>query len=185
MVARSGRSSAVGEDVAQPHEGYPVTGLWRIGLATPADAPRIAALSRDRIEAGLGWSWTAPRVVRSLADPDANVVVARSEGADVPMLGFGIMRYLDDEAHLLLLAVRSESAGCGVGSALLGWLERCAATAGLAQVMLEARQTNAGARAFYARRGYREIQTVPGYYSGREACVRLAKDLGMARVAPG
>jgi ribosomal-protein-alanine N-acetyltransferase len=151
-------------------------------LATRTDAAGIAALSRDRIEQGLGWSWTAPRVLRSIRDPAANVVVAHRSGR---MLGFGIMKYHDDEAHLLLLAVHVGASRRGVGSALVAWLERSALAAGIGQVYLEARLANGAARAFYARLGYREIQTLPGYYQGVEACVRLAKDLWLAPVAPG
>ena len=150
-------------------------------LATRADAPGIAALSRDRIEQGLGWSWTAPRVLRSIADRSTNALVS-ADGARV--LGFGIMKYHDDEAHLLLLAVRADAGRRGIGSALVTWLEQSARVAGVGQVVLEARLANAAARAFYAKLGYREIQTLPGYYQGREACVRLAKDLWLAPVAP-
>ena len=150
-------------------------------LATRADAPGIAALSRDRIEQGLGWSWTAPRVLRSIADRNTNVVIA----ADTErMCGFGIMKYHDDEAHLLLLAVRADAERRGIGAALVAWLEQAALIAGVGQVYLEARLANGAARAFYAKLGYREIQTLPGYYQGREACVRLAKDLWLAPVAP-
>lgn len=151
-------------------------------LARRAEAAGIAALSRDRIEQGLGWSWTAPRVLRSILDPAANVVTAQGGGH---MLGFGIMKYHDDEAHLLLLAVREQAGRRGIGSALVAWLEQSARVAGIGQVYLEARLTNRAARAFYARLGYREIQTLPGYYQGVEACVRLAKDLWLAPVAPG
>lgn len=150
-------------------------------LAAHADAAGIAALSRDRIEQGLGWSWTASRVQRSIRDPATNVLVAHRAGR---MLGFGIMKYHDDEAHLLLLAVHSRASRRGIGSALVAWLERSARTAGIGQVYLEARLANGAARAFYARLGYREIQTLPGYYQGVEACVRLAKDLWPAPVAP-
>jgi ribosomal-protein-alanine N-acetyltransferase len=146
------------------------------------DAAAIAALSRDRIEHGLGWSWTAPRVLRSMADPATNVIVAAQDGH---LEGFGIMKYHDDEAHLLLLAVRANAGRRGIGAALVAWLEASARTAGIGQVYLEARLTNQGARSFYARLGYREIQTLPGYYRGVEACVRLAKDLWVAPVAPG
>ena len=34
-------------------------------LAHRSDAQAIATLSRDLIERGLGWSWTARRVMRS------------------------------------------------------------------------------------------------------------------------
>jgi [ribosomal protein S18]-alanine N-acetyltransferase len=145
-----------------------------IRLATCNDAPGIARLSRDRIEAGLGWSWMSPRVLRSIVDPQTNVVVALDAAR---MLGFGIMKYHDDEAHLLLLAVRAAVARSGVGSLLVEWLERSARVAGAGQVLLEARATNAAARSFYRRLGYSEIQSLPGYYQGREAAVRLAKDL--------
>jgi len=151
-------------------------------LATRDDATTIARLSRDRIEQGLGWSWTTPRVLRSIRDRETNVVVAMS--ASVP-LGFGIMKYHDDEAHLLLLAVGDAHTRRGIGTALVDWLERAALVAGIGRVMLEARATNADARLFYQRLGYREIQSLPGYYQGREACVRLAKDLWVGRAVSG
>jgi len=149
-------------------------GEFTLRLAASADAPGIARLSRDRVEQGLGWSWTATRVLRSVHDAQTNVVVA--QGA-VGLVGFGIMKYHDDEAHLLLLAVQADAVRHGVGSALVEWLERVARVAGVGQVVLEARLTNQAARAFYARLGYHEVQTLPGYYQGREACIRLARDL--------
>jgi ribosomal-protein-alanine N-acetyltransferase len=158
----------------------PPVPTWR--LAQRGDAGAIAALSRDRIEQGLGWSWTAPRVLRSIADAASNVLVAMEDGH---LAGFGIMKYRDDEAHLLLLAVAANAGRHGVGAALVAWLEASARVAGIGQVYLEARVTNGAARAFYAKLGYREIQTLPGYYRGIEACVRLAKDLWLAPVAPG
>lgn len=148
-----------------------------IRLATSVDAARVAALSRDLIEHGLGWSWTPQRVHQSIVDPATNVVIAVSAGARV---GFGIMKYRDDDAHLLLLAVATGHARCGFGAGLLGWLEASARAAGLAQVHLEARESNAAARAFYLRLGYRECQVVDGYYQGREASVRMSKDLRVA-----
>ena len=156
--------------------------LPTLRLATATDAPAIAALSRDRIEQGLGWRWTAPRVLRSIVDRETNGVVA-ADGSRV--LGFGLMKYQDDEAHLLLLAVRAVAGRRGIGASLVTWLEQSARVAGIGQVYLEARLANGAARAFYARLGYREIQTLPGYYLGREACVRLAKDLWLTPVEPG
>jgi ribosomal-protein-alanine N-acetyltransferase len=151
-------------------------------LATRDDAQAIAQLSRDRIEQGLGWSWTALRVLRSIRDRETNVVVALDASES---LGFGIMKYHDEEAHLLLLAVRAERVRQGIGSALVDWLERSALVAGIGRVSLEARASNASARAFYLRLGYREIQSLPGYYQGREACVRMARDLWVERAVPG
>ena len=151
-------------------------------LASRDDALMIAQLSRDRIEQGLGWSWTTPRVLRSIRDRATNVVVAHDAGGP---LGFGIMKYHDDEAHLLLLAVRAERTREGIGGALVGWLEQSALVAGIGRVCLETRVSSVGARAFYERLGYREIKSLPGYYQGREACVQMAHDLWVGRAVPG
>jgi len=145
-----------------------------IRLALPQDGVRIATMSRDYVEDGLGWGWTPARVLRSIRDRATNVVVAEC-GAD--LAGFGIMKYLDDDAHLLLFAVKPEYRRRGVGSGLVTWLESTATTAGIELIFLETRATNAAAREFYAARGYRELATLPRYY-GSEDAVRIGKDLG-------
>ena len=154
----------------------PDSTITSIRFATRADAVVIAEMSRDLIEFGLGWSWTRERVLRSLRHPDTNAIVAVREAERA---GFGIMKYGEDEAHLLLLAVRPAYARRGVGSALVGWLERSARVAGIGRVSLEARFGNLAARSFYTRLGYAQVQLLPGYYGGREASVRMAKDLGV------
>jgi ribosomal protein S18 acetylase RimI-like enzyme len=113
-----------------------------IRLATRDDGRAIAALSRTEIEHGLPWRWTPPRVQRAVADPRTNVCVARH--GDGSLLGFGIMVYADDTAHLSLLAVNPSARRRGVGSALLLWLEQVAGVAGLERVQLEARRRRAG-----------------------------------------
>jgi [ribosomal protein S18]-alanine N-acetyltransferase len=145
---------------------------YDIALAVASDALLIAQLSRDTIEQGLSWSWTPRRVMRSVKDPATNVIVARQTNR---LLGFAIMKYADDEAHLLLLAVQPGRRRKGVGSALLAWLEMTTAIAGIAAVSLEARASNAAARAFYAAHGFREIERRDGYYEGVEDAVRMRK----------
>ncbi len=158
----------------------PLSAPVKIRLAQRADALPIATMSRDLIERGLGWSWTPLRVQRSIADVDTNVVVAEVGGERV---GFGIMKYRDEEAHLLLLAVQPGSGRRGIGAALVAWLEASARTAGVGQAWLEARAVNTVARAFYRRLGYEEVAVVPGYYRGVEASIRMAKDLWLEQPA--
>ncbi len=149
-----------------------------IRLATRDDARAIAALSRTEIEHGLPWRWTPPRVQRSVADARTNVCVAvQRDGA---LLGFGIMVYADDTAHLSLLAVDPNARRHGVGTALLLWLEQVAGVAGIERVQLEARRSNAAALAFYGRHGYQQTGTVAGMYLGVEDGVQLEKRLGLA-----
>ena len=147
-----------------------------IRFATRADASVISEMSRDLIEHGLGWSWTRERVLRSLRHPDTNAVIAL-RGHE--RAGFAIMKYGDEEAHLLLLAVHPGHARHGVGSSLVDWLEASARIAGIARVILEARRSNGAAHAFYWSLGYAQTQVLPGYYGGREASVRMSKPLAV------
>jgi ribosomal-protein-alanine N-acetyltransferase len=153
----------------------PDSTLTSIRFAGRADALAIAEMSRDLIEHGLGWSWTRERILRGLRHPDVNVIVAVR---DAERAGFAVMKYGDDEAHLLLLAVRPGHARHGVGRTLVDWLEATARVAGILRISLEARVGNTAARAFYARLGFTPTQLMPGYYGGREASVRMGKQLG-------
>jgi ribosomal protein S18 acetylase RimI-like enzyme len=134
-----------------------------VQMARPGDAREIAAMSRALIEHGLPWTWRPERVARAIAAPDTNVAVVRDPGG---LCGFGIMEYLDDDAYLVLLAVRGASQRQGVGSAVLRWLEASAAAAGAKRIRLEARRDNAAARCFYNEHGYHEVKIQPRRYGG-------------------
>ena len=124
-----------------------------IRLATPADAVQIAQMSRDYIEYGLPWGWTEHRVARAIRQPDTNVVVVQEQ---TTVVGFGIMSYGDEDAHLLLLAVHHDRRRSGIGGALVHWLEQAARAAGAARIHVEARWENDAARSFYSEHGYHE-----------------------------
>ena len=145
-----------------------------IELATGADASVIAGLSRDAIEQGLGWSWTAPRVLKALRDDSTNVIVTRRHGE---VAGFAIMKYGDETAHIVLLAVTAAHRRCGIGTALLRWLETTARIGGITTIQLEARANNHEARAFYQQLGFNEIGVRVSYYRGVEDAVRFEKVL--------
>ena len=145
-----------------------------VRLARLPDAPAIALLSRQAIEHGLPWKWTARRVSAAIVHPSTNVVVAEAAGR---VAGFGIMSYQDEHAHLVLFAVAEGSRRGGVGSELLAWLETVARVAGLARIRVEARADNEAALAFYRRHGYIEREAVLGMYYGAEDGVRLEKSI--------
>lgn len=143
-------------------------------LARPADAKTIANMSRTLIEHGLQWRWTSQRVTLSILDPNVNVLVARMGDQTI---GFAIMRYGDDVAHLDLLAVAPAYHRGGVGRQLLAWLEKCALVAGILTVALEVRASNQAAQLFYQRMGYRTLIRIPRYYQGIEDALRMGRDL--------
>ncbi len=65
----------------------------------------------------------------------------------------------------------------GIGRRLVEWLEQCARVAGTFVISLEVRLSNADARAFYRKLGYTELARIPRYYAGREAAMRMNRDL--------
>ena len=151
-----------------------------VRLALPADAQRIALMSRDLIEYGLGWSWQADRVLRMIRRADVSTVVAVDGGK---IVGFAIMQFGDEHAHLTLLAVSPTHQRQGVGQRLVEWLVESAYVAGIAVIHLELRTTNAGARRFYRSLGFNEGAFVPGYYNGRETALRMLRELRSPGVA--
>lgn len=165
-----------------------------VRLADARDAQAIALMSRDFIEAGLGWKYDAPRVLRAIRDPETLAVVA-CEGTRSPgtggaarggaITGFAIMEFGDERAHLVLLAVRPSHRRMGIGQRLLEWMLQSARTAGMASIHLELRSGNDAARRFYRAMSFYETVLVPGYYRGGEG--RKEGALRMLRVlrAPG
>jgi len=146
-------------------------------LGASADAPAIGAMSRDLIEAGLGWKWTPARIGNQIRRRDTNVLVA-CEG--LRQVGFAIMQFHEDSAHLLLLAVRNGYQRRGIGRTLLKWQHATADVAGIATIQLEVREHNHEARRFYRALGYEDVVLLQNYYRGKESAVRMARFLRMS-----
>jgi [ribosomal protein S18]-alanine N-acetyltransferase len=152
-----------------------------IRLAHHSHSDAIAELSRTQIEYGLSWSWTSDRVKRAIRDPETNVIMATErEDLNSALQGFGIMRYRDDSAHLMLLAVAPQARRQGLGTALLHWLQKVAQNAGITHLSLEVREDNTGGIAFYERHGYHQVRTVAGMYQGLVNGVRLERVTSIA-----
>jgi ribosomal protein S18 acetylase RimI-like enzyme len=160
-----------------------------IGLARRHEAPLLARMSRDYIERGLPWRWQPSRLTMLIQDPETVVICARNQllrlrdpigpapYREGDVLGFAVMTYGLETAHLMLLAVLPRARRRNIGSRLLKWLENTARIAGVTRVELEVRARNTGARAFYRDHGYHERDYVDGYYDGREAAFRMVRNL--------
>ena len=141
-------------------------------LACRGDAPAIASMSRDLIEAGLGWQYRTQRICELIDDPEAVTLVAREGEA---LTGFAIMSFGNERAHLVLLAVREGCRRRGIARRMTQWLIESAATAGIATVHVELRDQNRAAYALYRTLGFSETLRLPGYYRGREAAIRMLR----------
>ncbi|MDQ6916533.1 MAG: GNAT family N-acetyltransferase [Pseudomonadota bacterium] len=149
--------------------------------ASLRDAPTLAAMSRDLIEAGLGWHYRTERVAQLLANADSASVVA-CEGARIA--GFAVMTLGDERAHLVLLAVRADHHRRGIGRRMTQWLVDSALTAGIATLHVELRADNKPAYMFYRALGFEQTLRIAGYYRGRETAIRMMRLLRVPGLEP-
>lgn len=147
-----------------------MSGTLHLELARLPDAPVMAQMSRDLIEAGLGWKYQTQTLLRTMADADTLTLVARDQGV---LVGFAVTQFIDERAHLALLAVKPSHQRQGAGRQLMRWVLASAATAGIAEVELELRAANRVALAFYESLGFHETARVTGYYRQQESAIRM------------
>jgi ribosomal protein S18 acetylase RimI-like enzyme len=141
-------------------------------LARPSDATELALMSRDLIEAGLGWHYRTQRIVDLLDDKETVTLVACTGGE---IAGFAIMTLGDERAHLVLLAVRPSHQRRRIAQRMTMWLTKTAITAGMAAIDVELRSANSAAHALYRKMGFVETRRLPGYYRGRETAIRMTR----------
>jgi ribosomal-protein-alanine N-acetyltransferase len=149
-----------------------------LGFAFAGDAEPLAVLARDLIEAGLGWGYRPQRIAELIRDPDTVTLVAR--GRERPA-GFAVMRFGDERAHLILLAVRPAQQRRGIARSMIEWLLESARVAGMTSIHVELRASNARAYAFYRALGFAETFRVPGYSRGRDTALRMNRMLRATR----
>jgi len=123
----------------------------------PPDAAAIAAI----LVASPGASqWSAAEIMQ-LARGGTRLWVAEESGE---VIGAVAARTVADEVEILNLGVSPLWRRRGVGRALMVAALRQAANAGARQVFLEVRESNQGARVFYATLGFLETGRRPNYY---------------------
>jgi ribosomal-protein-alanine N-acetyltransferase len=94
------------------------------------------------------------------------------------VIGYIICRLVNQELHILRIAVKPGWRGYGLATRLLARAFDQAARQGASAAFLEVRPSNRPARAFYDRRGFRLIGKKPGYYTDtREDALVLMKNL--------
>lgn len=133
---------------------------FEIRQAAPSDAPQITVLYRLLVP-GSPVSVLPERLAQLQASPDAHLAVADRNDL---MLGTAFLCLCPDPMYgvqpfgIIENVVVIESArGCGVGSALLAYIERLALRADCSKLMLSSSVARTGAHLFFERSGY-----VPG-----------------------
>jgi len=142
--------------------------------ATAADVPTIADLELDNLGAD-AWSEGLVRegVVGNL--PTISYLVAEVDGA---VVGHATASVVADIAELQRIAVDPAHRRTGLASELLDAVVDAARAGGADRLLLEVREDNAGAIAFYAARGFVEVDRRRRYYRDGTTAVVMRRGIG-------
>lgn len=142
--------------------------------ATLADVEAIADLETDALGAD-AWSGGLVRegVVGNL--PTIHYLVAAQDGR---LDGYAVASVVADVAELQRIAVRPDVRRSGLASALLEEVVALGREGRADRVLLEVRETNTVALAFYAARGFVEVHRRPRYFHDGETAVVMRRPLG-------
>ena len=131
------------------------------------DLDRIMALMDAAFEPAWGEAWTRGQVADSLVFPHTHYRLVAERGGDCAdgeeAAGFSLVRAAPGEEELLLIAVRPDLRGRGLGRRLLERVLADARARRAEQVFLEMR-TNNPAQALYRRAGFSPIGRRKDYY---------------------
>jgi len=144
-----------------------------------ADLDTVAAIERQVYP----FPWTRGNFADSLsAGYDAWIFEAADARSSGP-LGYAVLMWIPDEAHLLNLGVTIDVQGRGIGRAMLEWLMRDASRRGARGMMLEVRPSNERAISLYRSAGFEQIGVRRRYYPAadgarEDACVLFRRLAG-------
>lgn len=131
------------------------------------DLDRAMAVMETAFDPQWREAWTRQQVEDSLLVPNCYLLLANSGGEpvveDEPAAGFVLGRHAPGEDELLLIGVRPDARGRGVGAALIAMFETEAASRGADRVFLEMRAGNP-AESVYERAGFVRIGLRKAYY---------------------
>jgi ribosomal-protein-alanine N-acetyltransferase len=145
-----------------------------VRTATVDDAPDVARLEADCLGDD---AWSEGLVTEGIrgALPTVTYLVAEHEGA---VVGHAVTSAAGEIAELQRIAVDESRRRSGVASALLRGVVEAASLTEADRLLLEVREDNRGALAFYADAGFVEIDRRSRYYADGTTAVVLRLPLG-------
>ena len=145
-----------------------------IRTARAEDVSVIARLEAENLGAD-AWSESLVREGVTGALPTIRYLLAEADGIPV---GHAVASVAGEVTELQRIAVDPAHRRTGVASALLDEAVALATTSRSDRVLLEVREDNAGALAFYAARGFIEVARRRRYYRDGATAVVLRRSLG-------
>ncbi|MGZ8738677.1 MAG: ribosomal protein S18-alanine N-acetyltransferase [Nocardioides sp.] len=145
-----------------------------VRVAGPEDVAAVARLERDCLGED---AWSEGLVGEGIrgALPTVSYLVAETGGA---VIGHAVISATGDIAELQRIAVDPGRRRQSVASALLAGVIEAAGRTEADRLLLEVREDNRAALAFYARAGFVEIDRRPRYYADGSTAVVMRLGIG-------
>jgi len=153
----------------------------RIRPAAAADVDAVVELELTCLGAD---AWSRGLVEQGIAAalPTVSYLVAEVHGV---VVGHVVASAAGDDAELQRIAVDPAYRRRGLAGELLAAVEQRAAADGATRLLLEVREDNTAAAAFYESRGFVEVGRRRGYYRDGAAAVVLGKKVDRSGTASG
>jgi len=138
------------------------------------DLSAIAVIER----ASFSDPWSRAMFDAHLMVRGGNLFLVAESGA--ALVGYAIVRTVHEESELLNIAIAPERRNQGIGAQLLDEVIRRCRASGALEMWLEVRESNVGARALYAARGFTAAGIRKRYYHApREDAIVLRAAIGV------
>ena len=144
-----------------------------IRAAIPADVDAIARLERENLGDD---AWSQALVAEGVAGELPTVLYLVAEDGD-DVVGHAVVSVVADISELQRIAVDVEHRRHGLATSLLEEVASLARSEGSDRLLLEVREDNAGAIAFYAARGFVEIDRRPRYFRDGGTAVVMRRNV--------
>lgn len=120
-------------------------------------------------------AWTKQSIYETFCQNQAFIVVAESEGK---LVGYCIVYYALDEGEIARIAVDEKVRRQGVGRGLLDYVCECCKEKQIGRLLLDVRESNVGARAFYQQYGFAEDGIRKNFYEQpKENAVLMSRNI--------
>jgi len=137
---------------------------------TLADIPSAYALERETYPE----PWSEGIFTDELSRSDRAYIVAELDGG---MVGFGGLMFVEEDAHVTTLAVKTDVRRVGLGTRLMLQLIAAGLKRGAQNLTLEVRSSNEDAQRLYNRFGMTAVGVRKHYYRDDDAVIMWATDI--------
>ena len=135
----------------------------RVVAANAASVPDMLVVMADAFDPRFGEAWSGAQLTGTMIQAGSWTRLAIDDDL---VVGFTLCRRIVDETELLLVGVRRDWRGRGIGSILMATAATEATGFGARSMFLEMRDGNAAAAQLYHNQGFVEVGRRRDYYRG-------------------